>query len=343
MEQLYVYDFDETIYDGDVTRDFHKFCFENCNEIKKLNYFISVIFALIKYIFGIYRWTEFKSEFLGYWKYINNIESVLDEFWEGHKSKIKKWYLEKDHSNDVIISASPEFLLEKICYDYLKVKLLIGTLADKKNGNISGNNCYGSQKVLRLNEKIKNYHMLEFYSDSLSDSPLAKLADKSFIVIGDELVDWKAYELPKTKELKSLFFSRDFILFILIGVINTFNGVIFALMCSRWISGVMMAFWAGYILSNIIAYLLNSLIIFKEKLSILKYIKFFISYIPNLLIQTVIVFVMMKIFGLNEDLKWVAYLISAVIGVPITFLCLKLFAFKPKDKKEYNPYAYREL
>ena len=112
---------------------------------------------------------------------------------------------------------------------------------------------------------------------------------------------------------------------------------------SRWISDVIIAFLAGYILSHIVAYLLNSTIIFKEKLGVVKYIKFFISYIPNLLIQTMIVFIMMRIFGLNENLRWIAYLISAVIGVPITFLCLKFFAFKPTNKKDFNLYAYREL
>ena len=33
---------------------------------------------------------------------------------------------------------------------------------------------------------------------------------------------------------------------------------------------------------------------------------------------------------------------SAALGVPITFLCLKLFAYKPKNKDESNIYLYRE-
>ena len=46
MEKIYVYDFDETIYDGDVTRDFFKFCLKNYktknlifNFLKKLRIF----------------------------------------------------------------------------------------------------------------------------------------------------------------------------------------------------------------------------------------------------------------------------------------------------------------
>ena len=31
----------------------------------------------------------------------------------------------------------------------------------------------------------------EFYSDSYSDTPLAEIAEKAYIVTGEELTDWK--------------------------------------------------------------------------------------------------------------------------------------------------------
>lgn len=339
MDDIYVYDFDETIYDGDVTEDFYKYCLKHNRTV--LRHIFFQIWAFFKYLFGFTKWTEFKGDMLGYFKYLDNIDLTVDNFWQEHKCKIKKWYLKKDHSNDVIISASPECLLKKVCYDYLKVKLLIATLADAKTGKITKQNCYGNQKVNRLNENVKNYKIKEFYSDSLSDAPLANLAEKSYIVLGNKLIDWQAYQLPKLNKLKLLFLSRDFILFVIIGVVNTFNGVIFSLIFNMLIVNSSIAFCGGYLLSNVVAYLLNSSIIFKEKLGLIKYIRFFVSYIPNFLIQLAIVFMMCDILGLYN---WLAYVVAATIGVPITFLCVKLFAFKPvSSKNNFNPYLFKEL
>ncbi len=337
MEKIYVYDFDETIYDGDVTRDFFKFCLKNYPQVKKQ--FGFMMWAFIKYIFGFYKWTAFKSDFLSYFKHLDDFDLVLDDFWNEHKFKIKKWYIEKSHSNDVIISASPYCLLEKICYDYLKVKKLIATNADKTSGKIIGKNCYGNQKVDRLDKEMQNYKILEFYSDSLSDAPLAKLAEKSYIVIGDGLVNWSSYKLPLMKRLMSLFLSRDFILFILVGFINTFNGVLIEFLLAYVISDKILAFCTGYLLSTVVGYLLNNSIIFKKELSIVRYIKFLISYIPNFIIQLVIVIYLSNILHLNYLL---CCIVAAGLGVPITFLCLKLFAYKPKNKDESNIYLYKE-
>ena len=83
------------------------------------------------------------------------------------------------------------------------------------------------------------------------------------------------------EKFKSTFFSKEFILFVVIGIINTFNGVIFAYMYSGFLNENM-AFVTGYISGLVISYILNSIITFKEKLDFSKFIKFAISYIPNL-------------------------------------------------------------
>ncbi|MBC2574725.1 GtrA family protein, partial [Clostridium beijerinckii] len=87
------------------------------------------------------------------------------------------------------------------------------------------------------------------------------------------------------------------------------------------------AFIVGYISGLIISFLLNSLITFKEKLQLNKFIKFAISYLPNFIIQNVVVIIVFNLMGLN---KLIAYLLAAVIGVPITFILMKFFAFRKK-------------
>jgi hypothetical protein len=66
---------------------------------------------------------KFKEIFFqSYIPYIN-IENEVSLFWKKHKTKIKQWYLNIKRNNDLIISASPEFLLLPICTEW-SVKLI---------------------------------------------------------------------------------------------------------------------------------------------------------------------------------------------------------------------------
>lgn len=125
-------------------------------------------------------------------------------------------------------------------------------------------------------------------------------------------------------KIKEVFFSKQFIMFVFIGVINTFNGVIFSYIYSSFFNENV-AFIFGYISGLVISYILNSYVTFKEKLEFNKFIKFAVSYIPNFIIQNIVVFIVFNMMGLH---KLIAYGLAAVIGVPITFVFMKFFAFK---------------
>ena len=131
------------------------------------------------------------------------------------------------------------------------------------------------------------------------------------------------------KLIKEVFFSKQFIMFVFIGVINTFNGVIFSYIYSSFLNENV-AFIFGYISGLVISYILNSYVTFKEKLEFNKFIKFAVSYIPNFIIQNIVVFIVFNMMGLH---KLIAYGLAAVIGVPITFVFMKFFAFKNTSKK----------
>lgn len=126
------------------------------------------------------------------------------------------------------------------------------------------------------------------------------------------------------KKIKKIILNKEFILFIIIGVINTFNGVIFSFIYSS-LFNENLAFVLGYIFGLAISYILNSYITFKEKLSFNKFIKFGISYIPNFIIQNIVVIITFNILGLH---KLIAYCLAAIIGIPVTFILLKFFIFK---------------
>ena len=63
------------------------------------------------------------------------------------------------------------------------------------------------------------------------------------------------------------------------------------------------------------------------KFGIVKYLKFMVSNLPNLVIQTIMVGVFSGFLHLPSI---IVYAMAAVIGVPVTFVFVKLFAFAKK-------------
>ena len=129
-----------------------------------------------------------KEHFYLFLKYIKDIDMEIDSFWDTHYHNIKNFYIIKDHKNDIIISASPEFLLMPL-KDKLKVKDIIASRVNKYNGKTTGLNCHDYEKVNRLNEKYKNYHVINAYTDSYkSDYPILELADNKYLVKKNKII-----------------------------------------------------------------------------------------------------------------------------------------------------------
>ncbi len=185
--KLIVYDFDGTIYDGDSSKDFYLFCFKKKKSICK--YWIKQFFTFALYILKLKSKTELKEAFFIFLKDFKDIDKLIEEFWNKNFCKIKKWYLIKQHNDDVIISASPEFLLEIPCKK-LNVKELIGSKVDIKTGKFFEKNCYGEEKVRRFKQKYPNATITEIYTDSKSDLPLIKISKASFIVKKDKVIPY---------------------------------------------------------------------------------------------------------------------------------------------------------
>lgn len=315
-----IYDFDKTIYDGDSTADFIKYCAKRFP--KAYITILPTVWAFLLYIIGIYTKTQFKERMYRFLKYIPDIDTVLEDYWDKHEHNIFDYYKKQHDETDIVISASPEFLLEPIC-KRLNIKRLIASRVDKHTGKYDGENCWGAEKVSRLKDKYGIEHCDKFYSDSYSDTPLALIADEAFIFCKNELTPWN--EPKKENKLRKMFLSAEFILFLVVGVINTLSNIIFSGIYSMFIPNTTAAFLPGYITSNITAYFLNSMITFKERLSFVRYIKFFISYIPNFAIQTLTVYLFDEF---TDYPSIIAYAAAAVIGIPVTFILMKVFAFK---------------
>ena len=320
-----VYDFDDTIYRGDSTLDFWKFCARRHPKVLLSLPRVGVSFC--RYLFGRCGKTAFKEVFFSFLRFVPDVEAEVSAFWNEHESKIQHWYLSQKHDADVIISASPEFLL-KPAAERLGVSL-IASRVDETSGMFSGENCKCEEKVRRFATEYPGVEIGKFYSDSLSDAPLAKLAHKAFVVSGDEFIPWDEYQPGFVSRMMKTFLSRDFLLFVFCGGMGTLTNFVCSLAISTQINPTA-AYVGGYGLSLFVAYALNALLIFKERLRVFDFVKFVISYIPNFAILFAFVCVFLNIFGWH---KVIVYALAAVFGLPVTFILVKLFAFRKSAAK----------
>lgn len=189
--EVNVYDFDKTIFDGDSTQKFYLHLLFRQPKIGK--HLPKQFLYFIPFSLGFMEKTKFKQKFYSCFKDVENIDREVEIFWKKNKKGIKEFYMKNKQENDIIISASPEFLLKPICRE-LGIKYLIASRVDKNTGRYKGLNCYGAEKVVRLNEKMKNVKIKKFYSDSFSDEPLARLAEKSYIVVKNDIYPWWEYK-----------------------------------------------------------------------------------------------------------------------------------------------------
>ena len=150
----------------------------------------SALFSIIPAIIGMFIGkTKLKEYFFSFLSGLD-AEKLAEDFWNQNQHRIYKWYLDQQQPDDIIISASPKFLLQPIC-NRLGIHHLIASKVDPETGMFAGENCRGQEKVRRLEVEYRITHIDSFYSDSQSDLPLAQIADKAFLVVNGDLRKWE--------------------------------------------------------------------------------------------------------------------------------------------------------
>ena len=192
------YDFDGTIYDGDSSVDFYFYCLKKNKTI--LLCLPIQLYGLLLYILGIKDKTFFKEKFFSFLKKINNVDDYIKDFWKDKIKNIKSWYLEQKKPSDIIISASPEFLLKPL-EKILKIKV-IATKVDKNTGKFNSLNCHDYEKIKRYEQETKKKNNInKFYSDSIkADRPLLEYAKEAYLVRKNKI---EKINLENIKEEKS--------------------------------------------------------------------------------------------------------------------------------------------
>ncbi|MBE7048998.1 MAG: hypothetical protein E7393_06540 [Ruminococcaceae bacterium] len=182
------YDFDKTIYKDDSSWDFYKFCLKHYPVVIR-RWPMQLAAFVGHYVLHIISKTRMKELFYQYFQDIPDMEKVLEDFWTTHMEKIQPFYKACACSDDIIISASPSFFLRPAC-EMLGIEILIASQVNAKTGQYEGENCHGEEKVRRFRALYPHDTVEAFYSDSLSDTPMARIAQKAYIIRGGKVLPW---------------------------------------------------------------------------------------------------------------------------------------------------------
>lgn len=174
-----VFDFDKTIYRSDATVDFYLHCLKRHPGIIKC--LPAQLYGILKYKFHRCSKEVMKENFFCFLKQLKDVDKDIDIFIKMNSYKIQKWYLSIQEKTDVVISASPRFLIDRFSKETSQF-YVIASEVDKETGVFRSKNCYGGEKVRRFKKEFPNGVVDKFYSDSFSDLPMAKLARAPYLV-----------------------------------------------------------------------------------------------------------------------------------------------------------------
>ena len=184
-----IYDFDNTILKGDSSKKFIKYSLAR-HPFLVMKSIIKASMEVIKTFFHKSNLGFIKSALFSFVKDIPNIDDYMNIFVLKNQKYIKNFYLQQQKDNDVVISASFDFIIKPFCHS-LGIKNVIATKYDVHKGHIIGLNCKGEEKVKRFQELYHHATVEEAYSDSLSDIPMLNLANKAYLVKNNQIIEYK--------------------------------------------------------------------------------------------------------------------------------------------------------
>lgn len=182
-----VFDFDNTIYDGESALDF--FFFYLRHDPFLLKYAPQVFHALYRYKRGTVTVEKvlntYGDKVSEYFMSMSDIDTIVCQFWDKHEKNIKPFYREIQREDDLIISGSPEFSLKEICRR-IGINHYIGSVLDPETGEFI-RFCFKENKVKAFKEIYGNNKIENFYTDSLHDLPLIEISRNAYLVKGSKI------------------------------------------------------------------------------------------------------------------------------------------------------------
>lgn len=194
------YDFDGTIYPSNCTIEFALWCMKRHPKLW-VTYAPYMLKSGILYKLGKLPSYIMLRELYSFLTYVNDFDVQIERYWDKNEHRISSWYLEQKKPDDLIISASPNCIIEPIArrlgVDY------VGTDYDREFGVLLNNLMYAREKARYIIDH--GFPVIEhFYSDSLSDTPLALCAEQAHLVSNKArtVTDWPELDEATRKKVR---------------------------------------------------------------------------------------------------------------------------------------------
>ncbi len=177
-----VYDFDNTLYDGESGIDMFFFYLKKRPSLVRfapaaLSGAIRYKLHMIELAGVVQRYAKVVEAFL---RGIEDYQADAREFWDQHEHRVRSFYKPLQQPDDLIISASPEQSLQEICAR-LGIKRWIGTRINEETSTLEFI-CFRENKVKAFAERFPGERIENFYTDSMNDKPLMDLAEHVFFM-----------------------------------------------------------------------------------------------------------------------------------------------------------------
>ncbi len=182
-----VYVFNKTLYSRDSTLEFYL-----VSLLRHPSFLLDlprIAVAFLRHRRGKITTKELREISLSSFRRIKDIRGESERFWKKRKSRLFPYYEKIRRPDDVIISASPELFLAPIARE-AGFGTVIASRFDPSTGKYEGERCWGEGKPPRFFEKFPDGVIEAFYSDSLSDTPMARLAERAYLIKHSEPTPW---------------------------------------------------------------------------------------------------------------------------------------------------------
>jgi hypothetical protein len=142
-----------------------------------------------------------QRQFFSFLTLIDDFDEQIAWYWDQNDKKIASWYLAQKKPDDLIISASPSCIIEPIA-KRLGVNY-IATEYNREFGVFTNNFMYAKEKAKYIFDH--GFPVIDnFYSDSLSDTPIALCAEKAHLVSNKArtVTDWPDLDAETMRTVK---------------------------------------------------------------------------------------------------------------------------------------------
>ena len=177
-----VFDFDNTIYDGE--SGVHMFLFYLKRRPLLIRYLPKVIKGIISYKRGKVTQEEVLESYADAFHEMFSVEDFVQDmrdFWDKHEHRLRRAFFDRFYRpGDLIVSASPEDSLNEVC-KRLGAGGFIGTRLDLQAARFEFV-CFRENKVKAFREQFPGVEIENFYTDSMNDKAMMDISKHVFMI-----------------------------------------------------------------------------------------------------------------------------------------------------------------